>query len=145
VVRTPTVPVGGARPGESLSVLIVDDSPSVRRVVANLIKNAGWQSMTAKDGLEALELLHRSSSPDLVLLDIEMPRMDGFELLSTLRSQEEYQRLPVIMVTSRAGEKHRKKAMDLGATGYVIKPYQDEALLKLIRQLVQQSRQVAGV
>jgi chemosensory pili system protein ChpA (sensor histidine kinase/response regulator) len=145
VVRTPTVPVGGARPGESLSVLIVDDSPSVRRVVANLIKNAGWQSMTAKDGLEALELLHRSSSPDLVLLDIEMPRMDGFELLSTLRSQEEYQRLPVIMVTSRAGEKHRKKAMDLGATGYVIKPYQDEALLKLIHQLVQQSRQVAGV
>jgi CheY-like chemotaxis protein len=122
--------------------MVVDDSPSVRRVVSNLLKNAGWRPLAAKDGLEALELLHRASViPDLVLLDIEMPRMDGYELLTSLRNQEAFRDIPVVMVTSRAGDKHRRKAMDLGATGYVIKPYQDELLLETIRHLVRESRQ----
>jgi chemosensory pili system protein ChpA (sensor histidine kinase/response regulator) len=120
----------------ALTVMVVDDSPSVRRVVTNLIKNANWTPVPAKDGLEALEILHHAPAlPDLILLDIEMPRMDGFELLATLRGQEAYRQIPVVMVTSRAGEKHRRKALDLGATGYVVKPYQDEALLRLIREL----------
>jgi chemosensory pili system protein ChpA (sensor histidine kinase/response regulator) len=135
---TPTTP----RPREALRILVVDDSPSVRRVVANLLKCAGWESVAAKDGLEALEILHQSATPpDLVLLDIEMPRMDGYELLSTLRSQNAYRSLPVVMVTSRAGEKHRRKALDLGASGYLVKPYQEETLLNVIRQLVHPSRQ----
>ena len=125
------------RPAHSaLTVMVVDDSPSVRRIVTNLIKSAGWTPVPAKDGLEALEVLHHSPAlPDLVLLDIEMPRMDGYELLATLRSQEAYRDVPVVMVTSRAGDKHRRKALDLGATGYVVKPYQDESLLQTIRQL----------
>jgi len=126
---------------ETLSIMIVDDSPSVRRVSTNLVKSAGWTPLQAKDGLEALELLHHSDSlPDLMLLDIEMPRMDGYELLSTLRSQAEYRNLPVVIVTSRASDKHRQKAFAAGATEYLVKPYQDEMLVSLIRRLVRESR-----
>jgi chemosensory pili system protein ChpA (sensor histidine kinase/response regulator) len=135
-----------ASPNAALTVMIVDDSPSVRRVVSNLIKNTGWKPMTAKDGLDALEVLHRAEKPpDIILLDIEMPRMDGYELLATLKGQEAYRRLPVIFITSRAGDKHRRKAMDLGASGYVVKPYQDAVLLKTIRELVRESSQAALV
>jgi CheY-like chemotaxis protein len=120
---------------EGLRVMVVDDSVSVRRVVANMIKSQNWTAIHAKDGLEALEQLQRAPQrPDCILLDIEMPRMNGYELLSSLRSQEMYKRLPIIMVTSRAGDKHRRKALELGATDYVVKPYQEEALLELIRK-----------
>ncbi|MCA9067505.1 MAG: hybrid sensor histidine kinase/response regulator, partial [Planctomycetaceae bacterium] len=128
-------------PGQNrpLNVLVADDSVSVRRVMTNLIKSVGWTPVPAKDGRDALEILHGlATPPDVFLLDIEMPRMDGYELLGFLRSQPAYRRTPVIMVTSRAGEKHRTKALDLGATGYMVKPYQDEALLSLIRELVSQ-------
>ena len=124
-----------------LTVLVADDSVSVRRVMTNLIKSVGWTPVDAKDGRDALEVLHGLLvPPDVFLLDIEMPRMDGYELLSFLRSQDAYRHTPVIMVTSRAGEKHRTKAMDLGATGYLVKPYQDETLLNLIRQLANQPK-----
>jgi chemotaxis protein histidine kinase CheA/ActR/RegA family two-component response regulator len=126
---------------DTWTVLIIDDSPSVRRVLSSLIKGAGWKPVTARDGLEALELLyHTAASPDLILLDVEMPRMDGYELLATLKANESYRNIPVVMVTSRAGDKHRRKALDLGSAGYLVKPYQDEALLKVIRALVKESR-----
>jgi chemosensory pili system protein ChpA (sensor histidine kinase/response regulator) len=93
--------------------------------------------VTANDGLQALEVLHHSAAPpDLMLLDVEMPRMDGYELLATLRGQAQYRELPVVFVTSRAGDKHRRKAFENGATAYVVKPYQDEALLQLLQQLL---------
>jgi chemosensory pili system protein ChpA (sensor histidine kinase/response regulator) len=132
-------PVSAQR--DTLNVMIVDDSPSVRRVVSALIKNAGWNSVVAKDGVEALEMLYAAPAPpDAILLDIEMPRMDGYELLANLRSQPFYKEVPVIMVTSRAGDKHRQKAMDLGASEYVIKPYQDDVLLNLIQKLAREAR-----
>lgn len=132
----PKAPAAAA-PG-AYTIMVVDDSPSVRRVVATLLQRAGWEVMLAKDGLDALEVLHHAGRPvDLILLDVEMPRMDGFELLGTLRGQEAYRGIPVLMVTSRAGEKHRHKALELGAKGYVVKPYQDEALLDLVRQTIQ--------
>ena len=125
------------------NIMIVDDSVSVRRVVSNMIKNAGWQPVMARDGMEALEIIQRSAQPpDLILLDIEMPRMDGYELTATLRGQEAYHDIPIIMLTSRAGEKHRRKAFDLGASEYVVKPYQDETLLNLVRRLVQESTRI---
>jgi CheY-like chemotaxis protein len=94
--------------------------------------------------VDALEILHQlGTPPDLVVLDVEMPRMDGYELLGTLRGQDAYRKLPVVMVTSRAGDKHRRKAISLGASAYVVKPYQDEALLNVIRQLVREARQPA--
>jgi len=115
----------------------VDDSFSVRRVVSNLIKRAGWHPVLAKDGLEALEIMQRSAAPPaLILLDVEMPRMDGYELTSTLRAHAAYRDIPIVMLTSRAGEKHRHKAFEVGATEYLVKPYQDETLLGVIRQLI---------
>src|SRR5439155_23484663 len=95
-----SAPRPATRTRTSLNVLVVDDSPSVRRIVTTLLKSAGWQTVAAKDGLDALEILHQGDTPpDLVLLDIEMPRMDGFELLSTLRAQAAYRHLPVLMGT----------------------------------------------
>jgi len=123
-------------------VLIVDDSVSVRRVLSNLIRARGWNPLTARDGQDALELLDRSPKPpDVVLLDIEMPRMDGYELLATLRARDAYKQLPVVMLTSRAGEKHRRKAFDLGATDYLAKPYEEETLLAVIRRVIREARE----
>lgn len=149
-------PTGSARPVASsptrpstdsgrrgVSVLIVDDSPSVRRVLTNLAQRAGWTATTAKDGMEALELLQRGAAhPDVVLTDVEMPRMDGYELLATLRGQAATHHLPVVVITSRAADKHRKKAMDLGASAYVVKPYQDDTLIEIIRRITR-TRQTA--
>jgi len=130
---TGTQPAGRRR---TLSVMIVDDSPSVRRVMTNLMGGAGWQSSAAKDGLEALEMLQTAHKlPDVVLADIEMPRMDGYELLAALKRQDSYRDIPVVMITSRTSEKHRRRALDLGASEYLSKPYQDEVLLDLIRKL----------
>jgi chemosensory pili system protein ChpA (sensor histidine kinase/response regulator) len=121
---------------DSLTVMIVDDSPSVRRVMSNLIKGASWTPLTAKDGLDAIELLRNATQlPDVVLTDIEMPRMDGYELLAALKANEVLARLPVAMITSRAGEKHRRKALDNGAADYLTKPYSDEELLTMVRRM----------
>ena len=121
-------------PRRPIEVLIVDDSLSVRRVMANLFRGEGWQPREAKDGVEALEWLGRSTElPDVVLMDVEMPRMDGFELLASLRAQEIYRKLPVIMVTSRSGDKHRQKALGLGVNDYLVKPFVEDALLDLVR------------
>jgi chemotaxis protein histidine kinase CheA/CheY-like chemotaxis protein len=126
------VPAGG----QMGYVLVVDDSPSVRRVVSNMLKAHGWEVQTARDGVEALEVIARQM-PAAVLLDIEMPRMDGYELMATVRSQEQYRHLPLIVLTSRAATKHQQRALQLGADAYVVKPYQDEELLSTIAALVQ--------
>ena len=134
---------GSSQQSPVYDVLIVDDSLSVRRVVSHLIRKTGWDPLTAKDGVEALEVLEASAKkPDVVLLDIEMPRMDGYELTATLRRRPEYQDLPIIMLTSRAGQKHRQKAFELGANDYLVKPYQDEHLLSVVRRVVRESRKV---
>lgn len=143
---TPSVPAPHhpVRREETPTIMVVDDSVSVRRVMTNLLKNAGWLVLDAKDGLDALDKLQNAEhSPDLFLLDIEMPRMDGYELLSSLRSRTEHRDTPIVMVTSRAGEKHRQKALRLGATDYVVKPYQDHELLSLIRRLLATRRELA--
>ena len=122
---------------QMLSVLIVDDSVSVRMIMTNFIKSSGWLPITAKDGVEALEMLQAVSQlPDIILLDVEMPRMDGYELLSRLKSNAVYRDIPVVMITSRSSEKHRMKALEMGAADYVIKPYQDDMLHNLIEHLL---------
>ena len=137
---TPRVPAVAMR--EDYKVMIVDDSLSVRRVVSNLITDAGWEALAARDGLDALEIMSALvTQPDLILVDIEMPRMDGYDLMSTLKSQEAYRHIPLVVLTSRAGSKHRHKALDVGASAYVVKPYQDDTLLDLIRRLVQEARE----
>jgi chemotaxis protein histidine kinase CheA/ActR/RegA family two-component response regulator len=118
-------------------VLVVDDSPSVRRVVSNMLRANGWDVQTARDGVEALEVIARQI-PAAVLLDIEMPRMDGYELMATVRSQEQYRNLPLIVLTSRAATKHHQRAFQLGADAYLVKPYQDEELLSTLERLVKE-------
>jgi CheY-like chemotaxis protein len=109
-----------------------------------LIRSAGWTPVAARDGLEALEIIQRSPDlPDAVLVDIEMPRMDGYELMSTLRAHPSYAGIPLLVLTSRTGEKHRQKALDLGATDYIVKPYQDALLLEAIRDSARSSRERA--
>jgi chemosensory pili system protein ChpA (sensor histidine kinase/response regulator) len=123
------------------NVLIVDDSLSMRHVLSLAVKKAGWNPVPARDGLEALEIIDGGvTPPDLVLLDIEMPRMDGFEFLSTVRSQKARADLPIVMLTSRGGDKHRDKARALGVTDYMVKPFQEEALVANIDRLVKESR-----
>lgn len=116
-------------------ILVVDDSPSVRRVVGNMLKQNSWDVQLARDGVEALEMISRET-PAAVLLDIEMPRMDGYELMATVRAQEQYRTLPLVVLTSRAASKHQQRAMQLGASAYVVKPYQDEELLNILKSLV---------
>lgn len=128
---------------EALDILVVDDSFSVRRVVSNLVKSAGWHPILAKDGLEALNVIQRAATlPDLILLDVEMPQMDGYELTSTLRANAAYRDIPIVMLTSRSGSKHRQKAFEVGATEYLVKPYQDETLLNTVRRLVPRAGEV---
>jgi len=134
--RTPaSASAAPARVERGKYVLIVDDSPSVRRVVSNMLKQYGWEVQLARDGVEALETISRET-PAAVLLDIEMPRMDGYELTATIRAQEQYRTLPLIVLTSRAASKHQQRATQLGVNAYVVKPYQDEELINLLNALV---------
>ncbi|MBI2219955.1 MAG: response regulator [Acidobacteria bacterium] len=137
----PAAPRAAAIELQSYTVMVVDDSLSMRHVLSNALKKAGWNPVQARDGVEALELIHRASDPpDLILLDIEMPRMDGYEFLATIRAQSQYRSVPIVMLTSRGGDKHREKAMGLGATGYIVKPFQEEALIQQAGDLIKASR-----
>ncbi len=129
------LPATAAKTERGRHVLVVDDSPSVRRVVGNMLKQHGWEVQMARDGIEALEMITRET-PAAVLLDVEMPRMDGYELIATVRAQEQYRTLPLVMLTSRAAAKHQQRAMQLGATAYLVKPYQDDELLNILNSNV---------
>jgi chemosensory pili system protein ChpA (sensor histidine kinase/response regulator) len=113
-------------------VLVVDDSITVRRVTQRLLKREGYRVALANDGLQALERL-QEELPSVVLSDIEMPRMDGFDLLRNIRGHDRTRALPVIMITSRIAEKHREHARELGADHYLGKPYSEDELLALVR------------
>ncbi|MDQ3202639.1 MAG: Hpt domain-containing protein [Pseudomonadota bacterium] len=114
-----------------LLVLVVDDSVTVRKVTSRLLERHGMNVLTAKDGVDAMLLLEEHL-PDLMLLDIEMPRMDGFEVATQVRADERLQHLPIIMITSRTGQKHRDRAMAIGVNDYLGKPYQESVLLESI-------------
>jgi chemosensory pili system protein ChpA (sensor histidine kinase/response regulator) len=110
-------------------VMVVDDSLTVRRVSQRLLERHGYRVTVARNGVEALEQLHEST-PAALLLDIEMPRMDGFELLGRLRAEPRFRETPVAMITSRAAERHRQHAMQLGANAYFGKPYREQELFE---------------
>ena len=118
-------------PHKPLLVLVVDDSVTVRKVTSRLLERHGMNVLTAKDGVDAMLLLEEHQ-PDLMLLDIEMPRMDGFEVATRVRADERLQHLPIIMITSRTGQKHRDRAMAIGVNDYLGKPYQESVLLESI-------------
>jgi chemosensory pili system protein ChpA (sensor histidine kinase/response regulator) len=113
-------------------VLVVDDSITVRRVTQRLLKREGYRVTLANDGLHALEKL-AEEKPAVVLSDIEMPRMDGFDLVRNIRADDKLRDLPIIMITSRIAEKHREHAKELGVDHYLGKPYSEDQLLELVR------------
>ncbi|KAF1006062.1 MAG: Chemotaxis protein CheA [Pseudomonas fluorescens] len=130
-VADPHLAVNEPQKKRPLLVLVVDDSVTVRKVTSRLLERNGMNVLTAKDGVDALTLLEEHT-PDLMLLDIEMPRMDGFEVAIQVRNDPRLKRLPIIMITSRTGQKHRDRAMAIGVNDYLGKPYQESVLLDSI-------------
>lgn len=119
---------------QQLKVLVVDDSLTVRKVTGDLLRNKGVQVILAKDGLDAIEKL-MEVIPDIMLVDLEMPRMNGFEFIQHVRNTPEFKATPIIMITSRTGEKHQEKAKDLGVNAYIGKPYEEQELISNIENL----------
>ncbi|HAN45970.1 MAG TPA: hypothetical protein DCQ32_05400 [Cyanobacteria bacterium UBA8156] len=116
-------------------ILLVDDSINVRRYLASLLESAGFATVQARDGVEALEKLDNGLQPGAIISDLEMPRMDGYTLLQRVRSREISRNVPFVVLTSRTNERHRQQAEELGATAYVNKPYRNEEMLSLMQQL----------
>ena len=115
-------------------VMVVDDSLTVRKVTQRLLTREGYRVMLARDGIDALGQLEEAV-PDMMLLDIEMPRMDGFELLRHLRADARWATIPIVMITSRTADKHRNHALGLGVNAYLGKPYAEEELIGLVERL----------
>ncbi|PJJ19711.1 chemosensory pili system protein ChpA (sensor histidine kinase/response regulator) [Janthinobacterium sp. 67] len=123
----------------AVRVMVVDDSLTVRRVMQRLFEREGYQVMLAKDGLDALEQLHAleaAAMPAMLLVDVEMPRMDGFDLTRNVRSDDKTRAIPVIMITSRSADKHRAHAFELGVNAYFGKPFQEDELLAEVGRLL---------
>ncbi|MGK8251884.1 Hpt domain-containing protein [Moraxella lacunata] len=116
-------------------IMVVDDSVTVRKVTSRFLERQGFEVIVAKDGVDAIEIL-QDNMPDLMLLDIEMPRMDGFEVATQVRHSPRLSHLPIIMITSRTGEKHRDRAFEIGVNDYMGKPFQEVELLERIGKLL---------
>jgi chemosensory pili system protein ChpA (sensor histidine kinase/response regulator) len=126
-----------AQPASGAAIMVVDDSLTVRRVTQRLLEREGYRVLLAKDGVDALEQMQAPETrPDLMLVDIEMPRMDGFDLTRHLRGNAATQAIPVIMITSRTADKHRNYALGLGVDAYFGKPFQEDVLLAAIASLL---------
>jgi chemosensory pili system protein ChpA (sensor histidine kinase/response regulator) len=121
------------------TIMVVDDSLTVRKVTQRLLEREGYHVLLAKDGVDALEQL-QAARPDLILADIEMPRMDGFDLTRHVRGDAATASLPIIMITSRTADKHRNFALGLGVDAYFGKPFQEDALLAAIDGLLESGR-----
>ncbi|HEV2681959.1 MAG TPA: Hpt domain-containing protein [Rhodanobacter sp.] len=132
-VQTPVVEEVLVRP----LVMVVDDSITMRKVTSRVLERNEYEVSTAKDGVDALEKLHERV-PDLMLLDIEMPRMDGYELATHMKADPRWRDVPIIMITSRSGDKHRQRAFDIGVDRYLGKPYQEAELLVQISEVLEQ-------
>jgi chemosensory pili system protein ChpA (sensor histidine kinase/response regulator) len=119
-------------------VMVVDDSLTVRKITSRMLAREGYEVATAKDGVDGLQQL-QDIKPDCILLDVEMPRMDGFEFARNVRADAKTKAIPIVMITSRTADKHRKHALELGVNEYMGKPYQEDQLIALIRRFTQES------
>jgi chemosensory pili system protein ChpA (sensor histidine kinase/response regulator) len=117
-------------------IMVVDDSLTVRKFTTRLLTREGFEVITARDGVDALKVL-TDHTPDAILLDIEMPRMDGFEFAKTMKSDAKSAHIPIIMITSRTADKHRNRARELGVDAFLGKPYQEDELLQTLRGAVE--------
>jgi len=133
--QMPTAPEAPAQPVlERPLVLLADDSMSVRRLAQHLLQTHGYRVATAADGLEALQLLEEGHTPALLIVDVEMPDMDGMELLRRMRADARFQHLPVVMLTAHAAGPVSQKAIDMGAQAFLTKPYSPQELLAQVRR-----------
>ena len=117
-------------------VMVVDDSITMRKVTGRVLERNNFEVVTARDGIEALERMEEVV-PDLMLLDIEMPRMDGYELATRMKADPRLQNVPIVMITSRTGDKHRERAMEIGVDRYLGKPYQEPELMRNVHELLE--------
>ena len=134
----PARPVVEAAPTEQRRVplvMVVDDSLTMRKVTGRVLERHNFDVIAARDGIEALERLEERV-PDLMLLDIEMPRMDGYELATAMRADPRYKAVPIVMITSRSGDKHRQRAFEIGVQRYLGKPYQELDLMRNVYDLL---------
>ncbi len=115
--------------------MVVDDSITMRKVTGRVLERNEFEVATAKDGIDAIEKLNERV-PDLMLLDIEMPRMDGYELAIHMKADSRLRDVPIIMITSRTGDKHRQRAFDIGVDRYIGKPYQENDLIIQINDIL---------
>jgi chemosensory pili system protein ChpA (sensor histidine kinase/response regulator) len=122
--------------------MVVDDSLTVRKVTGRLLERHGYLVVTARDGVEAMEKL-LEIVPDVMLVDIEMPRMDGFDLTRNVRADARLAKVPIIMITSRTADKHQNYAREIGVSHFLGKPYQEEELLKRIAGYLGERRAAA--
>ena len=137
--EAPAAPVAVmAEPAAAPLVMVVDDSLTVRKITGRLLAREGYQVIAAKDGVDALEQA-LDIVPDVMLVDIEMPRMDGFDLTRNVRADARLKDVPIIMITSRIADKHRNYAREIGVNHYLGKPYDEDELLRLIAGYVRQA------
>jgi chemosensory pili system protein ChpA (sensor histidine kinase/response regulator) len=122
---------------QGVTVMVVDDSITVRKVTTRLLERHDMNVISAKDGVDAVSKL-QDNIPDIMLLDIEMPRMDGFELATHIRNEPRLRHIPIIMITSRTGDKHRQRAMQIGVNRYLGKPFQEIDLMQNITELLEE-------
>ena len=135
MLGAPAAPSAPAKAERKL-VMVVDDSLTVRKITTRLLSREGFDVVTARDGVDALQAL-AERAPDAILLDVEMPRMDGFEFAKTAKSDPKTARIPIIMITSRTADKHRNRAMEIGVDVFLGKPYQEEDLLRNLRGMLE--------
>jgi len=121
------------------SILLVEDSPTVQYIVARLLVNQGYEVITARDGEEALRVAHEKL-PNLLILDVILPKMNGFQVCRALKSAADTAHIPVIMLTAKWKDSDRQWGMEQGADAYLIKPFEDQALFELISQFMPQSQ-----
>ncbi len=133
------LPADASRAEGQITVMVVDDSITMRKVATRLLERNGMNVVTAKDGVDAVAQL-QEVTPDAMLLDIEMPRMDGYELATHMRNDERLRQVPIIMITSRTGDKHRQRAMEIGVDRYLGKPYQEHDLLENLKEVLEERR-----
>jgi chemosensory pili system protein ChpA (sensor histidine kinase/response regulator) len=123
------------RPSEELPLLLVDDSLSVRKFVSRMLESAGYEVETAVDGEEGLRMANERGYR-LIITDLEMPKMNGYEVIQALRSRPQTQKVPIMVMTTRAGDKHRQMAMNIGANAYIAKPVEERALIREVQRWV---------
>lgn len=117
-------------------ILVVDDSKTIRNLVAFVMNAKGYKVTTAEDGLDAIEKLYTIDQVDLIISDINMPRMDGFSFIKTIREQDIYKNIPIVILSTEGQEKDIQKGMTLGANLYMVKPAQPEKMVRNIKMLI---------